>query len=113
MKTLILVLIIILNISLEEYEELFNQRVSEEYINKLIGNITELIKEGYVFYDFYKAPKQPRPGYIPKMDLVEELNKIKELIEHSMIFIEMFKILYQEQEMVILIFIIHILKKLG
>ena len=77
MKTLILVLIIILNISLEEYEELFNQRVSEEYINKLIGNITELIKEGYVFYDFYKAPKQPRPGYIPKMDLVEELNKIK------------------------------------
>lgn len=73
MKALILVLLISLSFS---QDELYNKEVSEEYLNNVIGNMTELIKEAYVYYDFYKAPKQPKPDYIPKMDLVEELNKI-------------------------------------
>ena len=73
MKALILVLLISLSFS---QDELYNKEVSEEYLNNVIGNMTELIKEAYVYYDFYKAPKQPKPDYIQKMDLVEELNKI-------------------------------------
>ena len=76
MNALLLVLLISLSFSKDEYNILFNKVVSEEYLNNVIGNMTELVKEAYVFYDFYKAPKQPRPDYIPKMDIVEELNKI-------------------------------------
>ena len=52
-----------------------NEKVSEEYYNSVIGNITALINEGYVFLDFYKASKQPKPNYFPKMDLIEEINR--------------------------------------
>ena len=76
MKALILSLLISLSFSQDEFDKLFNKVVSEEYLNNIIGNMTELIKEAYIFYDFYKAPKQPRAGYISKMDLVEELNNI-------------------------------------
>ena len=76
MNALLLVLLISLSFSQDESDILFNKVVSEEYLNNVIGNMTELVKEAYVFYDFYKAPKQPRPDYIPKMDIVEELNKI-------------------------------------
>ena len=58
------------------YEELMNETVSEEYCNSVIGNMTALISEGYVYLDFLKAPKQPRPNYFRKMDLIKELNSI-------------------------------------
>ena len=53
-----------------------NENVSEEYCNNVIGNITALINEGYVFLDFLKAPKQPKSNYFRKMDLIEEINSI-------------------------------------
>ena len=58
------------------YEELIKETVSEEYCNSVIGNMTALINEGYVYLDFLKAPKQPRPNYFQKMDLIKELNSI-------------------------------------
>ena len=51
MKALILVLLISLSFS---QDELYNKEVSEEYLNNVIGNMTELIKEHMSFMIFIK-----------------------------------------------------------
>ena len=40
--------------------------------------MTSILNEGYVYLDFLKAPKQPKgyDDYIPKVDLISELNAI-------------------------------------
>jgi len=61
-----------------DYERLINEKVTEEYCSYVIGNISELIKDGYVFYDFFKEPIQPEglPNYINKIDFIEELSNV-------------------------------------
>ena len=76
MAKLLILFLISLILCQDYYEELMNEKVSEEYCNNVIGNITALINEGYVYLDFYKAPKQPKPNYFPKMNLIEEINSI-------------------------------------
>ena len=46
----------------DDYEELINEKVSEEYWNDVISNLTTIIDELYIYSDFIKAPKQPE-GY--------------------------------------------------
>ena len=79
MKKILLIILLILISAEDEYEELINEKVSEEYCNYVIGNITALIQEGYVYLDFLKAPKQPegKENYFQKVDLISELNNIK------------------------------------
>ena len=79
MKKILIIILLILISAEDEYEELINEKVSEEYCNYVIGNITALIQEGYVYLDFLKAPKQPegKENYFPKVDLISELNNIK------------------------------------
>ena len=62
----------------DEYEELINEKVSEEYCNDVITNLSTVIDELYIYSDFIKAPRQPEgyDNYIPKVDLVKELNAI-------------------------------------
>jgi len=62
----------------DDYEELINEKVSEEYCNDVISNLTTVIDELYIYSDFIKAPKQPEgyEDYIPTVDLVKELNAI-------------------------------------
>ena len=76
MKILLLVLLISFISSQDDYEKIISEEVSEEYCNNVIGNLTALINEGYVFLDFLKAPKQPKPNYFNKMDLIKELEDI-------------------------------------
>ena len=62
----------------DDYEELINEKVSEQYCNDVITNLTTAIDELYIYSDFIKAPRQPEgyDNYIPKVDLVKELNAI-------------------------------------
>lgn len=76
MSRLLFLLLIVSIFCQDYYDELMNETVSEEYCNNVIGNMTALINEGYVYLDFFKAPKQPNPNYFPKMDLIKELNNI-------------------------------------
>ena len=63
----------------DDYEEIINKKVSQEYCNYVINNLTSILDEAYVYSDFFKAPKQPvgYDNYIPKVDLIKELNKIE------------------------------------
>ena len=77
-KVLLIILLgVIVSQSIFE-EDVFNRHVSEEYCNNVIGNMTALIQEGYIYLDFLKAPKQPKgkENYITKVDLISELNNI-------------------------------------
>ena len=76
MKILLLALLISLASCQDDFEAIISEQVSEEYCNNVIGNLTALIKEGYVYSDFLKAPKQPKPNYFNKMDLIQELEDI-------------------------------------
>ena len=76
MKILILALLISLISDQDDFETIISEKVSEEYCNNVIGNMTALIKEGYVYSDFLKAPKQPKPDYFKKMDIIKELEDI-------------------------------------
>ena len=76
MKILLLALLISLISVQDDFETIISEQVSEEYCNNVIGNLTALIKEGYVYSDFLKAPKQPKPNYFNKMDLIQELEDI-------------------------------------
>ena len=60
------------------YEMLINEKVSQQYCNEVINNLTYIIDEAYICSDFVKAPKQPvgYDNYIPKVDLIKELNDI-------------------------------------
>ena len=77
MKILLLAVLISFISGNDVYDELIKEKVSEEYCNYVIGNMTELIKEGYVYLDYLKAPKQPKPGYFNKMDVIKELESIE------------------------------------
>ena len=74
----------------DEYEELISEKISEDYCNHVIGNLTSIIEEVYIYSDFIKVPKQPAgyDNYIPKVDLIKELKSINKKIEHFMNFIE-------------------------
>ena len=62
----------------EEYERLISEKVSEKYCNDVISNLTSILDDAYIYLDFIKAPKQPAgyDNYIPKVDLIKELNDI-------------------------------------
>ena len=77
MKLLLLALLISFISGNDAYDEIIKEKVSEEYCNYVIGNMTALIKEGYIYLDYLKAPKQPKPGYFNKMDVIKELESIE------------------------------------
>ena len=62
----------------DPYDILINERVTEQYCRDVIGNMTSIIKDGYVFSDFLKSPKEPEgyDAYLPKVDLIKDLNDI-------------------------------------
>ena len=76
MKILLLVLLISFICGQDDYEKIISEKVSEEYCNNVIGNLTTLKIEGYLYLDFLKAPKQPKPNYFNKMDIIQELEDI-------------------------------------
>ena len=78
MKKFFFIILIGLIFGQDLYEDLIKEKVSEEYCNNVIGNITGILREGYVYLDFLKAPKQPKgkEDYIEKVDLISELNEI-------------------------------------
>ena len=79
MQKVLLIILLGIIVSQNIFEEdVFNRHVSEEYCNNVIGNMTALIQEGYIYLDFLKAPKQPKgkENYITKVDLISELNNI-------------------------------------
>ena len=57
MKKFLLLLLLCLIFGKDVYEEIINEKVSEEYCNNVIGNMTALINDSYIFLDFLKAPK--------------------------------------------------------
>ena len=75
-RKLFLILIALFNCA-NIYEELTNETVTEEYCNSVIGNMTNLIKEGYIYLDYLKAPIQGNNNYATKVDIIEELNNIE------------------------------------
>ena len=78
MKTILSIFLIYLIKCMDLYEQIINEKVSEEYCNSVLSNLTSLIKETYVYYDFLKAPKQPEgyEDYIQKIDIITKLNEI-------------------------------------
>ena len=61
------------------YEKLIEEEVTEEYCTKVINNYVALLKETYVFLDFYKSPiqsKDDKSYSIEPLDLVAELEAI-------------------------------------
>ena len=62
----------------EEYDKLINEKVDEQYCKDVIGNMTSIIRDGYIFLDFVKSPIQPDgyEDYFPSVDLIKELNDI-------------------------------------
>ena len=80
-KVIFLIFLIIPVLSQYEdiYEELINAEAPEEYCTEVIGNITKLLEEGYIFLDFYKSPIKPKgeESYdIDSIDLIQELEAI-------------------------------------
>lgn len=78
MKLLYTILLIGIILGQDLYEQLIQEKVSEQYCKDLIGNISSILKEGYVYLDFIKSPIQPKghEDYIPTVDLIKELNEI-------------------------------------
>ena len=79
MKRALLILVINIIICQDYYEELMNGTVTEEYCGNVIGNITEIINEGYIYSDYLKAPTQRNSSYFTKVDLIKELNNINKI----------------------------------
>ena len=84
MKIFILIFLIIILIKGQDYEDLLNEEVSEEFCQQVIGNLTTIIDSIYIYSDFIKVPKQPQgyENYIPQVDLINELNNINKRKEH-------------------------------
>ena len=78
MKFLLFMAIIFLIKGQYDYERLINEKVTENYCNDVITNLTSIIDKVYIYSDFIKEPKQPvgYGNYIPKVDLIKELNRI-------------------------------------
>ena len=79
MKRALLILLLNIIICQDYYEELMNGTVTEEYCGNVIGNITEIINEGYIYSDYLKAPTQRNSSYFTKVDLIKELNNINKI----------------------------------
>ena len=80
-KAIIIIFLIIPVLSQDDdvYEELINIEAPEEYCTEVIGNITKLLEEGYIFLDFYKSPLKPKgdESYdIDTIDIIKELEDI-------------------------------------
>ena len=57
----------------------WRRKVTEEYCTEVIKNIVALLKEGYIYLDFYKSPIKPKADEsysIDQIDLVGELEAI-------------------------------------
>ena len=76
MNKIVFLLVIGLISSQNTYEDLINEKASEEYCSSVIENIVGIIEDGYIYSDFLKAPKQPKENYIEKVDLIEELKNV-------------------------------------
>ena len=78
MKMIIFILLIGAIFGQDPYEKLINENVTEQYCKDVIGNMTSIIKDGYVYQDFLKSPKKPEgyDAYLPEVDLIKELNNI-------------------------------------
>ena len=78
MKLILAFLLIGLISGQEEYDKLINEKVDEQYCKDVIGNMTSIIRDGYIFLDFVKSPIQPDgyEDYFPSVDLIKELNDI-------------------------------------
>ena len=105
MKIFLLSLLISFISGNNDYEEIISEKVSEEYCNYVIGNMTELINEGYVYLDYLKAPKQPKPGYFNKMDVIKELESIEKKDRTFYDFYVDIQNVLQRRKMVILLFL--------
>ena len=77
MKIYLFFILIVLYNCENIYEELTNETVTEEYCNNVIGNMTKLINETYIYLDYFKAPIQDKNNYATKIDIIKELNNIK------------------------------------
>ena len=81
-KGLIFLIILISSILAQDddyYDQLLNETVSEEYCTSVISNFTELLKEGYVYLDYYKSPIKTTSNEIysiEPLDLIKELEAI-------------------------------------
>ena len=78
MKEILFIILLGLIFGNEKFDELLSEKVSEEYCNEVISNLTALLNDGYVFLDFLKAPTQPqgKEDHVIKVDMISELNKI-------------------------------------
>ena len=79
MEIIILIFSIGLILGKDDYEELINEQVTEQYCNDVISNYTKLLNETYIYEDILKAPIQPKKNesyYINKLDLLNELENI-------------------------------------
>ena len=79
MSKIILLLLICLVRGQDYYEELINEKVTEEYCNEVISNIIGIIEDAYFYLDYYKIPSELKPNntYKEHVDLIKELNEIK------------------------------------
>ena len=78
MKKIFLIILLGLIFGNEEFDQLLNEKVSEEYCSDVISNLTALLNDGYIFLDFLKAPSQPqgKEDNVIKVDMISELNNI-------------------------------------
>ena len=61
------------------YQKMIEETVTEEYCTEVINNVIALLKEGYVYLDFYKSPIKPKANEsysIEAINLVSELEGI-------------------------------------
>ena len=79
MKIILIILLIGITLANEDrYQELINEKVTDEYCKDIISNAIGIIKEAYVFKDFLKKPIQPKGlgDYFPDVDLIQELEMV-------------------------------------
>ena len=78
MKKVLFLILLSIIFANDSYDEIINEDISEQLCNYIIGNITALLREGYIYLDFLKASKQPegKENYVIKVDLISELNSI-------------------------------------
>ena len=91
MKIVLLITLMILISSQDPYDQLINEKVSEDYCKQVITNMIAILKEDYIYLDFLKSPKQPEgyEDYIPQVDLIAELEAISTKDRTFLLFIEM------------------------
>ena len=77
-KILLISLIVFIIAETDYYKELISAPISQKECEDIIGNMSSIIEEAYIYSDFLKAPVQPEghENYIPKVDLIKELKEI-------------------------------------